>query len=170
MKSPGKALGSQGQIGRMTGIHDAEYMDAKMGGRRHGGISLMKPAGKALGSQGQIGMMTGTHDAEYMDAKMGGRRHGGATQAQFLRQLQEVGPVESMGGRRHGGAYKVPAKIGMMPGTGNVGEIHELKMGGRRRVGGRAPSARGEIVKKVMREHGLSLPQASSYVKQHGLY
>jgi hypothetical protein len=28
---------------------------------------------------------------------------------------------------------------------------------------------RGEIVKKVMREKGLSLPQASKYVKEHGL-
>jgi hypothetical protein len=54
------------------------------------------------------------------------------------------------------------------------------KMGGRkvggRKVGGascggkRAPSARGAIVKKVMAEHGLSLPQASKYVKEHGLY
>ena len=33
-----------------------------------------------------------------------------------------------------------------------------------------AMSNRGEIVKQVMREHGMSLPQASSYVKQHGLY
>jgi hypothetical protein len=37
-------------------------------------------------------------------------------------------------------------------------------------VGGRGPSGRGEIVRKVMREHGLSLPQASKYVKEHGLY
>lgn len=36
--------------------------------------------------------------------------------------------------------------------------------------GGRKPSARGEIVKKVMREMGLSLPQASKYVKDNGLY
>ena len=34
--------------------------------------------------------------------------------------------------------------------------------------GGRAK--RAEIVKKVMREKGLSMIQASSYVKQHGLY
>ena len=42
-----------------------------------------------------------------------------------------------------------------------------------RRVGGRkkrAPSARGAIVSKVMREKGLSLPQASKYVKDNGLY
>lgn len=36
--------------------------------------------------------------------------------------------------------------------------------------GGKKPSARGAIVKKVMREKGLSLPQASKYVKEHGLY
>jgi hypothetical protein len=30
--------------------------------------------------------------------------------------------------------------------------------------------ARAEIVKKVMKEKGLSLPQASKYVKEHGLY
>jgi hypothetical protein len=37
-------------------------------------------------------------------------------------------------------------------------------------MGGRKPSARGAIVKQVMHEHGLSLPQASKYVKEHGLY
>jgi hypothetical protein len=29
---------------------------------------------------------------------------------------------------------------------------------------------RGEIVKKVMKEHGMNLPQASAFVKAHGLY
>ena len=38
-----------------------------------------------------------------------------------------------------------------------------------RAVGGGA-KARGAIVSKVMREKGLSLPQASAYVKEHGLY
>jgi hypothetical protein len=36
--------------------------------------------------------------------------------------------------------------------------------------GGRKPSARGAIVKKVMQERGLTLPQASKYVKEKGLY
>lgn len=31
-------------------------------------------------------------------------------------------------------------------------------------------NSRAELVKKVMREQGLSLPQASKYVKEHGLY
>jgi hypothetical protein len=31
-------------------------------------------------------------------------------------------------------------------------------------------SARGAIVAKIMREKGLNLPQASKYVKDHGLY
>jgi hypothetical protein len=36
--------------------------------------------------------------------------------------------------------------------------------------GKKAPSARNLIVKKIMKEKGLSLPQASKYVKEHGLY
>ena len=38
------------------------------------------------------------------------------------------------------------------------------------RRGGRKPSARGAIVSKVMKEMGLSLPEASKYVKENGLY
>jgi len=36
--------------------------------------------------------------------------------------------------------------------------------------GGKKPSARGAIVSKIMKEKGLSLPMASKYVKEHGLY
>jgi hypothetical protein len=35
---------------------------------------------------------------------------------------------------------------------------------------GRKPSARGAIVSKVMKEKGLSLPEASKYVKMNNLY
>jgi hypothetical protein len=35
---------------------------------------------------------------------------------------------------------------------------------------GKKSSKRGELVKKIMREKGLSLPQASKYVKEHNLY
>ena len=38
-----------------------------------------------------------------------------------------------------------------------------------RAVGGGAKE-RGAIVSKIMKEHGLSLPMASKYVKEHGLY
>jgi len=46
----------------------------------------------------------------------------------------------------------------------------ETIMGGKKPRATRKPSARGAIVKKVMKEHGLNLPQASKYVKEHGLY
>lgn len=39
-----------------------------------------------------------------------------------------------------------------------------------KRGGKRAPTARGEMIKKLMREHGMKLGEASSYIKQHGLY
>ena len=42
---------------------------------------------------------------------------------------------------------------------------YKAKKGGKR-----APSARGAIVSRVMKEKGLSLPEASKYVKEHGLY
>ena len=36
--------------------------------------------------------------------------------------------------------------------------------------GARPKSARGAIVSEIMKKHGLSLPEASKYVKQHNLY
>ena len=38
------------------------------------------------------------------------------------------------------------------------------------RKGKRAPTARGELIKKLMREQGMSLGQASSHIKVNGLY
>jgi len=40
----------------------------------------------------------------------------------------------------------------------------------RNKMRGGARSARNEIVKKIMAERGLSLPMASKFVKEHGLY
>jgi hypothetical protein len=37
-------------------------------------------------------------------------------------------------------------------------------------MSGGAKPKRSEVVKRVMREHGLSLGQASKYVKEHKLY
>ena len=62
----------------------------------------------------------------------------------------------------------------------SIGEYGKRKLGGRRlishhrtphsRTPKRRSSGRAELVRKIMREHGMSLPQASSYIKQHGLY
>jgi len=57
----------------------------------------------------------------------------------------------------------------------SIGEYGKRKLGGRRRTPHhrtpkRRSSGRAELVRKIMREHGMSLPQASSYIKQHGLY
>ena len=50
------------------------------------------------------------------------------------------------------------------------GRKHPIARAVKAKRGGGARGTRAMIVKKVMAEHGLSLPQASSYVKQHGLY
>jgi hypothetical protein len=63
--------------------------------------------------------------------------------------------------------------------TNNLGEFHHastrkmppaLASYSRPTGAGRKPSARGAIVSKVMKAKGLSLPEASKYVKDHGLY
>jgi len=106
-------------------------------------------------------------DSEYSDSMMGGRRHGGAslrpghTKLQTHMKINEEEYARALAEKQAQRSAEAAEHDRLM----------EQKLGGRRRrVGGRAPSARGEIVKKVMREQGLSLPQASSYVKQHGLY
>lgn len=54
--------------------------------------------------------------------------------------------------------------------SGNVEYAPRRGRGKKAKSGHDGRSARAEIVRKVMREHGLSLPQASKFVKEHGLY
>jgi hypothetical protein len=67
--------------------------------------------------------------------------------------------------KAEGGRSRSARKVAIMDGP----SYDEPSYGGAS-CGGRKPSARGAIVKKVMREQGLSLPQASKYVKENGLY
>ena len=119
--------------------------------------------------------------------KVGGRRrskmvlmpHGTAPSDEHVATMpyEYGGAKVSMGGRRKvGGAMSKDVANELIrhatrkPSDPFGGAMSTMPYGGRRKVGGRAPSARGAIVKKVMQEHGLSLPQASKYVKEHGLY
>jgi hypothetical protein len=51
--------------------------------------------------------------------------------------------------------------------TGNLPDRYRQQRVG---AGRRRANPRAAIVSKVMREQGLSLPAASRYVKEHGLY
>jgi hypothetical protein len=112
---------------------------------------------------------------------VGGRkRRGGAS--------SEVAPMYKGGAEsmvRIGGPsdryIKGREPAGMRIGGAELFEAFTKKKGGAERIGaervygmgpsgGRKPSARGAIVRKVMQEQGLSLPQASKYVKEQGLY
>ena len=86
------------------------------------------------------------------------RRTNPPTNMMPVRRPGPVSEFETYGGRKKA-QHRMPDGS-MMDGPASV-------MGGRKK---RAPSARGAIVKKVMKEKGLSLPQASKYVKEHGLY
>ena len=123
----------------------------KVGGRKHGGVSS---AQMPEGFQHSLySGMTPDYAIEKPGAHkvsqpfyqtMGGRKVGG----------------RKVGGRASSGVYEPPPMRAHGPASGSLSGP----------VGGRKPSARGEIVKKVMREQGLSLPQASKFVKEHGLY
>lgn len=101
-----------------------------------------------------------------------------------LRELEGSGVLSDLGipvvsqlaglfglgkGELEGGDAGVPDRIG-------YGRRRKMKGGDAGvpdRIGygkARKPNARAEIVKKVMREKGMSMIEASKYVKQHGLY
>ena len=69
------------------------------------------------------------------------------------------------------GMGRIPRDAQISRGMGRIPRDAQISRGmGGASCGGKKPSARGAIVKKVMHEQGLSLPQASKYVKEHGLY
>ena len=110
-------------------------------------VEYMSPADKKY--------MMALENKKSQSVSLGGRRHGGFRPSlSHEPQLEQYVPVRT-----------VQSKEGI-DSESNYGRG---KHGGRK-VGGKAPSVRGAIVKKVMQEHGLSLPQASKYVKEHGLY
>jgi len=72
----------------------------------------------------------------------------------------ELGSGRSGGGRSGGRSLVAKA------------QLHSSTMSGgaKKRKANDGRSARAQVVKKVMREQGLSLPEASKYVKANGLY
>jgi hypothetical protein len=79
------------------------------------------------------------------------------------------GKVQGRGGAKGDATYMARAS----PQTSTQHDLSEMAPMGEMMGSGKkkkSPSARNLIVKKVMREKGLSLPQASKYVKEHGLY
>jgi len=142
---------------------------------RHGGTRVPQHLleGPSLGESEHLTQIKSMHGGR----KHGGRKHGGIREMSMpidtenrisedmYNQKMASRPVKLgmgsggrvVGGRKHGGTM------------GALGR-HSEEVHGGRVVGGKAPSARGAIVKKIMREKGLSLPQASKYVKEHGLY
>ena len=77
----------------------------------------------------------------------------------------------SMAGRKSGcksGGGRVGSG-GHMSGGGRVGSGGRMSGAGRVMSGAGVKSMRGQLVKKVMKEHGLSLGQASKYIKENNL-
>ena len=134
-----------------------------IGGRKGGmtvteKMQLLSPKEKASLESQQRSMDYGIKGAE---------RRVSSSDAELMKEKQS--PLSKYGMGRKGGR-----SMSMMTAVEAPGPVRGMgrkpkKVGGAS-CGGKKPSARGAIVKKVMREQGLSLPQASKYVKEHGLY
>ena len=144
----------------------AKMVQEHMGGR-HGGRSMLTDMPMLGGRRTMLRDLTMSGGAKCQCPKR--HKNGGTRVPQHLLEGPSLGESEHLtqiksmhGGRKHGGR-----KHG-----GTMGALgrHSEEVHGERVVGGKAPSARGAIVSKIMREKGLSLPQASKYVKEHGLY
>ena len=123
--------------------------------RTLGALSSMFGSGKHGGKHGGMRRPT-NRDAQVM---RGMGRHGGFNWAdlgdpnKWMNEL--TNPSSYWNQHLDRGAQVIGSLAGMGRGRGKP----------------RGPSRRGAIVKQVMGQHpGMSLPQASSYVKTHGLY
>jgi hypothetical protein len=159
-------------LGSVSNFVQREKMATrKVGGRRKlanegpvGGVNRLKKANRWLGfvTKGigsvvrpitePIANAIGQTGAKIVEAQ--GARYGAGKFEDFLGKLKR-------------GYDRVPQPLKQLAEASAARGVGQLV---KKISGGRKPSARGEIVKKVMKEHGLSLPQASKYVKDHGLY
>jgi len=130
-----------------------------LGRRRMGGASCTcSTDGRRVGGMMSADQMAAAARAAMEQVKAKARAAEGTISPQVRAVVAKAKAAEQKArakiGGRMGGAYDALEFVE------NIG----------RKVGGRKPSARGAIVKKVMQEMGLSLPQASKYVKENGLY
>ena len=152
---------------QMGGAYSAGSMSA---GRRHGGIGkFFKDVGHALAPVGRALAPIGREI--YKEAKPVLREVARDTLKEGIKSL----PLLLAAGRHKKHAVRKPRMHHMMHGGAELygcgGAMSAGAMsGGKKSRARKAPSARGAIVAKVMKEYNLTLPQASSFVKQHNLY
>jgi hypothetical protein len=162
----------------MSGVPAAsEPIGRKVGGRRVGSgliddlmMEQKKRAMKAQGGRrvgGKVFMSSDVDDAD--ETSMVG--------IPSYKTTAHSEGSQMLGSSRRGGFYDfitpdkyVEKQPKLGPGAEMMARAMEKMPKGGRSCGGRKPSARGAIVKQVMQQQGLSLPQASKYVKEHGLY
>ena len=135
------------------GFNTHQYTPSLVGGDFKSDIEAMAKGGKKRGRPSKKGGVNGT---ELYGAK------GGDIGSDILNGISKVAPFLMMGlGKKPRGR---PSKCG------GSAELYPPSIKGGKRGVKKGTSKRGEIVKKVMKEKGLNLAQASKYVKEHNLY
>jgi hypothetical protein len=149
-------------------VLEKELKALRGGRRKRGGF------GVDLSGLPGLGPMKYESTYEPMQEVMGPSASNEARKRQLLRKLNSLTSKKNLSEDEKEMAKQIEKELrGMSGGRTAFKSTTSSSRGSRTSgVGGRKrkPSARGEIVKKVMRERGLSLPQASKYVKENGLY
>jgi hypothetical protein len=83
---------------------------------------------------------------------------GGGIGDDILHGIEQFAPIAMMGLGRKKKSVK-----------GGASELYPKTVQGGAVCGGNKKTSRGLLIKKIMKEHGLNLPQASKYIKEHSL-
>lgn len=156
-------------------------LSRKVGGGKSGGVRMYKKAGKCE-CEGGIGFnLSGMKDilsqtrntikalkSDKM-AKAIKEAKGGAKRRGRKSKMLSVAKVAEDMGLTGGAILGLQEGEGMTGGLVPVANMKASSMAGMGRSGG-GKSKRAELVRKIMKEKNLSLPQASKYIKEHNLY
>lgn len=142
-------------VRRQTGVRDAALKAVK--GKRKGTVEEAEDA---------VRRQSGVRDAAFQMVKgkgYSGNGKGGPIETTYY-QTQDGGVGSTDLAPRPRGAKQITFREYLEARAGKASAPAPTTGSGKK------VSARAAIVKKVMKEKGLSLPAASKYVKEHGLY
>ena len=151
-----------------TGTAEVGPPGMKLGGRKHGGRKTFTPYRPPPREAFDLVQAHDYSTRPFVPDSEGGRKHGGRkTFTPYRPPPREA--FDLVQAHDYSTRPFVPDSEGGIapPMRPMRGPAYAPYLG---QGSGKKPSVRGAIVKKVMAEHGLSLPQASKYVKEHGLY
>ena len=144
-------------------------------GKAIGIKQVTKPLSKALVDKGVSEIAGAGFGQDDYEEYQGGKKYGVSRFVKDLGKISKAIGIKQI--TKPLTKALVDKGVAKIAGAGKRGRPRKLKMeGGASELypptvakGGKRPSARGELIKKVMKEHGLKLGEASKFIKEHNL-